>query len=78
MIEIFSLKTLKNIIKPLSVPSSGWRERGEEDSLPDIKMQEVEDGVLRADGELADSVGQHVLLLGLANVLGEVKVASLA
>ena len=62
----------------MSVPSSWRRERGEEDSLPDIKMQEVEDGVLRADGELADSVGQHVLLLGLANVLGEVKVASLA
>ena len=41
-------------------------------------MQEVEDGVLRADGELADSVGQHVLLLALANVLGEVEVASLA
>ena len=38
----------------------------------------MEDGVLRADGELADSVGQHVLLLALANVLGEVEVASLA
>ena len=41
-------------------------------------MQEVKDGVLGADGELADSVGHHVLLLALPlHLVRKVQVAPL-
>ena len=45
--------------------------------LADIEMQKVKDRVLWADGELADGVGEDVLLFALPDLVGEVQVAPL-
>ena len=54
--RIFLLNTV------LSVPSSWRGEGGEEDSLSNIEMQEVEDCVVRTDAQLGHLVGGHLLL----------------
>ena len=51
-----------NVTELLSVPSSWRGERGKEDSLSNIKMQEVEDGVVRTDAQLGDLVRSDLLL----------------
>ena len=40
--------------------------------LADIQMQKVKDGVLGADGKLADGVGNDILLFALTDVVGKV------
>ena len=45
--------------------------------LADIEMQKVKDCILGADGELADGVGEDVLLFALPDLVGEVQVAPL-
>ena len=51
-----------NVTELLSVPSSWRGEGGEEDSLSNIEMQEVEDCVVRTDAQLGHLVGGHLLL----------------